>query len=215
MRKIILTAGKSFGKWTVLEDATSSSPSQSGQYRCECECGTIRIVSSYSLRKGLSLSCGCDMIGNTQHGLCYHPLFRVWGGMKDRCYYEGCCSFKYYGARGITVCDEWKNDFKAFYDWAIGNGYIKGLTIERKNRHGNYEPSNCCWATMKVQNRNCSRNHLVTYQGRTMPLVSWCDELHLSYSVVNQRLTKLNWTPKEAFQTPVRKMRIAKRTDVT
>ncbi len=74
--------------------------------------------------------------------------------MIHRCYLESDTGFKKYGARGITVCDEWRNDFKAFYDWAMSNGYSDELTIDRINGKGNYEPTNCRWATYKEQNLN-------------------------------------------------------------
>ena len=208
MRKIILHPGQRFGKWTILKDVASGSSNSTGRYLCECDCGTVREVASYSLRMGLSSSCRCHMTGNTRHGLCRHPLFRVWGGMKERCYRPSSNSFQYYGAKGIAVCDAWRIDFRSFYRWAVTHGYRRGLTIERIDNDGNYEPSNCRWATTKEQARNCRRNHLVTYQGKTLPIVVWCDELGLKYDVIKQRLTKLKWTPKRAFTTPVRTLRI-------
>lgn len=85
------------------------------------------------------------------------PLYAVWCGIKSRCYNPNTANYKYYGAKGIVMCDEWKNDFKAFYNWAIDNGWQLGLTIDRHpNQKGNYEPSNCRIATMKEQSANRS-----------------------------------------------------------
>ena len=75
--------------------------------------------------------------------------------------------YKNYGARGIKICDEWKNDFKAFYDWAMSNGYADNLTIDRIDVNGNYEPSNCRWVTKEIQNKNTRRNINITYNGKT------------------------------------------------
>lgn len=210
MRKIILNPGQEFGKWTVLEfvPCEGGPTRQRRKYLCRCVCGTIRKVYAARLHADQSGGCGCKKPGHITHGKSSHPLFRVWATMKSRCYNKRHDKFGYYGAIGIGVCDEWRSDFKAFFDWALANGYSQGLTIERKNGRGNYEPSNCCWATMKAQTRNTSRNHLVTYRGRTMPLVCWCDELGLAYSTIKCRLNKLHWTPERAFETPIRKLRI-------
>ena len=78
-------------------------------------------------------------------------LYGIWCGMKQRCYNPKSCNYKYYGGRGIAVCDEWQNDYKAFYDWAMSNGYCSNLSIDRINVNGNYEPSNCQWVTQSYQ----------------------------------------------------------------
>ncbi len=88
------------------------------------------------------------------HGLYNTRLNNIWSGIKQRCYNPKCQAFMYYGKRGIIICDEWYSDFKAFYDWSMKNGYRQGLTIDRIDNNGNYEPSNCRWTTMAVQDRN-------------------------------------------------------------
>ena len=89
-----------------------------------------------------------------KHGLSHTRLYSIWCGMKKRCYSEKSINYKYYGARGVKICDEWKNDFKSFYDWAMDNGYKDDLTIDRINPFKNYEPSNCRWATDDDQRHN-------------------------------------------------------------
>lgn len=89
------------------------------------------------------------------------------------------------------MCDEWRNDFQAFYDWSMENGYDDTLTIDRINVNGNYSPNNCRWVTMKQQNRNRRNNKLITYKGETRPLVEWCELLNLDYQNTYKRLYKL------------------------
>ena len=91
---------------------------------------------------------------NYKHGLCEHPLYNVWKNMKKRCYNKNVYNYKSYGGRGIIVCDEWRNNFKAFYDWALNNDYEKGLEIDRVDNDGNYEPSNCRFVTRSENQKN-------------------------------------------------------------
>lgn len=98
-----------------------------------------------------------------KHGKKNTRLYRIWLQMKNRCFNIRTNRYKDYGGRGITVCDEWKNDFTKFYDWSILNGYQENLTIDRIDNDGNYEPSNCRWVTVKIQNRNSRSNHLITF----------------------------------------------------
>ena len=117
------------------------------QFRCSC--GKLFIGKINTVKVGHKTSCGCKRAGRPTHKLSKHPLYRKWSGMitrttnkKERCY-------KNYGQRGIIICDEWRNDFLKFYNWAINNGWEKGLTIDRIDVNGNYEPNNCQWLTMK------------------------------------------------------------------
>ena len=122
------------------------------------------------------------------HGGRKTRLYNVWCAMKERCNNPHNKRYENYGGKGIKVCDEWKNDFATFRSWAMENGYDDGLTIDRIDTDGNYEPSNCRWVTHKVQNRNYSRNHLITYDGRTQCLSDWADELGINRATVLFRL---------------------------
>lgn len=117
------------------------------QFRCFC--GKLFIGRVNSVKVGHKTSCGCKRNGRPTHGLSSHPLYRKWSGMISRTTNKKEMSYKNYGQRGIIVCDKWRNDFLEFYNWAIKNGWEKGLTIDRIDVNGNYEPSNCQWLTMK------------------------------------------------------------------
>ena len=92
-------------------------------------------------------------------------LYRIWVNMKTRCYNINASNYERYGGRGITICDEWKNDFAAFYNWAMSNGYSDDLTIDRINNNGNYEPLNCRWASYSDQNKNKNNTPIYSYNG--------------------------------------------------
>ena len=110
--------------------------------------------------------------------------------MLNRCFNSKCADYKYYGSRGITVCNEWKNDFMSFYTWAMRNGYRENLTIDRINNNGNYEPLNCRWITKKEQQRNKRNNRYITYGGKTLCLADWSRLLKIDKNTVKYRLNK-------------------------
>ena len=135
-------------------------------WRCKCECGKEVIVQGQTLRSGRTKSCGClsreihkEVMtelnkSNSRHGQFGTRIYRIWCSMKSRCYNKNHKAYIDYGGRGITICAEWKDDFEVFYNWAVKNGYSDNLTIDRIDVDGNYEPSNCRWATSSVQRRN-------------------------------------------------------------
>ena len=184
--------GKKFNKLTVLERVGTRW--RSPLWKCRCDCGNITYVNSSSLKGGTTKGCGCGEGQSLRtHGLSNTRLNKIWDGMKSRCYNKNSTSYKYYGARGIMVCDEWKNDFKAFYDWAINNGYQDGLSIDRINVDGNYEPSNCRWVDSFAQLSNKSTNVYVEYKGKKQTLSQWSRELNIPKSTLGQKLRKNNF----------------------
>lgn len=114
-------------------------------------------------------------------------LYNSWRGMKERCNNSNHISYARYGGRGIKVCSQWEN-FDNFKIWAENNGYIEGLTIERINNDGNYEPDNCTWIERGKQVRNYSRNHKITINGKTKPIWQWAEENNLVYGTVKWRI---------------------------
>lgn len=154
--------GKRFGRLKVIEQ-NGRTADRHILWRCECDCGTIVNVSSRNLTSGHARSCGClqrDVIGEMRykHGDRDARLYGVWKGMKKRCENPNCKSYKWYGEKGVLVCEEW-HEYANFKEWAINSGYDKTAekgkcTIDRINPFGNYEPSNCRWISLTEQAKN-------------------------------------------------------------
>lgn len=148
----------------LIEDLGVIQPTPSSTYKVRyglyrCECGKEFKTQTRKVKNGTTQSCGCLQKKKakeyqTTHGLSGHPLYKVWKQMRARCNSKSNKSYQYYGGRGIKVCKEWDTSFDNFYVWAYGSGYTFGLTIDRKDNDGNYEPSNCRWVTQEVQARN-------------------------------------------------------------
>lgn len=135
-----------------------------------------------------------------KHGLSLTKLHRVWWGMIERCYKVYDKNYPDYGGRGITVCDEWKSDFQAFYDWAMSNGYKQGLSIDRINNDGNYEPSNCRWATPSQNSRNRRTARIIECNGVSHSLVEWAEITGLNPDTITERI-KRGWSISDALFT--------------
>lgn len=185
--------GERYNNLTVLEECKERDKYGSVQYKCICDCGNLRIVTSHNLRTNRIKSCGClNHMGKT-HGKTYTRLYRVYCGMKGRCYTKHNSSYPNYGGRGIKVCDEWLHDFMAFYNWALSNGYNDKLQIDRIDVNGNYEPNNCRWVDRKCNCNNKRNNVLLTYKGETMSMMEWARKLNLNYDMLRRR-KNLGWS---------------------
>lgn len=154
--------GQRFGRLTAIE--LGANRNKRRMWRCVCDCGNEKYVTTSNLRCGITKSCGClhsDLLAsrNYKHGGSSNRLYNVWSNMLSRCYKPYNDRFYCYGGRGIAVCDEWRNNYAAFRDWAMANGYDPDAqygkcTLDRIDVNGNYEPSNCRWVGMDVQNKN-------------------------------------------------------------
>ena len=193
---------KKFGRLTALYKLHNCSKKRV-HYLCICDCGNFTEVASNNLTNGKIKSCGC--LRGKNHHKCDTRLYRIYYNMKNRCYNKDLPQYKDWGGRGITLCDEWLNDFMAFYNWAIENGYNDSLSIDRVDNDGNYEPLNCRWVTSKQQSRNTRRNNNITINGEMHCLSEWCEILNLNYSNVLSRIYKLNWSIEEALELKERR----------
>lgn len=193
-------SGQKFGRLIALYKLHNYH--KTGSYwLCYCECGNVTEVYLGSLSSGATTSCGCyhkevTIQKFTKHGKRNTRLYKIWKGIKYRCANR---NYKYYGGRGITICYEWKDNFINFYEWAVNNGYDDTLSIDRIDVNGNYEPSNCRWATPEQQSRNRRYCKYFTYNNETRCIREWCEILHLNYKTVSTRLSR-NWTIEKALE---------------
>ena len=198
--------GEKFGKWTVIGKAPNHITRGGypvSMWDCVCECGTRRAVRGNDLRLGKSVSCGCSLAENPaarKHGAAGSHLYKVYYGMKARCYNPNNKNYKHYGGRGIEICEEWRS-FEAFAEWADKSGYVEGLTIERKDVNEGYCPQNCCWITQKEQTRNKRNTVYITAQGETKTLLEWAKQLNVPASMLKARQAR-GWTDEEIISIP-------------
>lgn len=211
-------AGDRFGR-LVAVSPTGQKKWGYPTWNCVCDCGSETIVDVGCLRKGTTKSCGC--LRREQRGS-GHPRFKhgatrghaksaeyeTWQGVLKRCTNPRSKSYRYYGGRGITVCDRWLESFENFL--ADMGPRPAGKTLDRIDNNGSYCPENCRWATAKQQARNKGSNRLITWRGDTKTLVEWSEETGFSYRLLKQRIRKLGWPIERALTEPVR----GKRTEV-
>lgn len=146
-------------------------------WTCRCDCGNECIVTTNSLRSGNTKSCGCyhkdkAREQSTRHGETKTRLWYIWYGMRARCKYPSHNRYKYYGGKGINVCEDWE-EYENFKNWAVKNGYKDGLTIDRIDSGKDYCPENCRWVTKEENNRRAAQKHLITISGETFNTTQW------------------------------------------
>ena len=189
-RRIDLT-GQRFGK--LLVESIAPKRKSGNQYvtmwNCVCDCGNKTVVRSGDLRNGKTITCGNKRIHSHRatHGMRGTRIYNIWVCMKTRC---NNISDDRYGGRGISVCEEWKDDFQSFYDWSILNGYEDNLTIERKDVNGNYCPENCCWIPLAEQGLNKRNNVFIEINGEIKTLSEWSKEYNIPKETLRYRVKK-------------------------
>lgn len=194
--------GMKFGRLTVLR-LSHKDKRQECHWLCKCECGNEKTVSGNKLRSGNTKSCGCmqkeflDGRLRRKHGLTNTKLYATWENMKHRCGDPKNWMYPHYGGRGIKVCEEWL-DSSAFIEWALSHGYKEGLSIERINVDGNYEPDNCKWVELKEQYLNRTDSHFVTAFGKTQTISEWAKESGLKYDTIERRINQYGWDAERA-----------------
>ena len=201
MGKIINMVGQKYEKLTVLSQVGVNKSGEK-MYECLCECGNKKIIRGNSMRRGLTTSCGCYRSKyisskNKVHENCGTPTYKSWTAMKSRCLNPNTTAYQNYGGRGIKICDEWMNFENFLKDMGEKP---KGKTLDRIDFNGNYEPSNCRWASIQEQNRNTRQNVMITYNGETLCMKEWAERLSIPYPKLQHRI-RSGWDIKRALET--------------
>lgn len=201
--------GERFTRWLVVEyiGRINKNPI----YRCRCDCGTEKQVNSGRLLNGTSKSCGCLHIEQTiKHGHIRNNKrtkeYRMWIGMKNRCFNPNADQYHNYGGRGITVCEEWKESFEAFLNY-VGPCPSTKHSLDRIDVNGDYEPGNVRYATTKEQCNNKRNNHRLEYNGESHTITEWGELLGIGKRIILTRL-RAKWPVAKTLTTPIKQNRI-------
>ena len=197
-RRLEDLTGQRFGRLTVIERAETTNVST--RWKCICDCGNECTVIAQNLKRGHTISCGCYReevrpLQQFKHGYRHTRIYNIYGKIKDRCYNRNNPNYSRYGGRGITMCDEWLNDPKAFCEWAYAHGYKEDAsygecTIDRRDNNKEYSPENCRIATEKVQANNRRSNLLIEHNGETKTLAEWRDFFGMTQSKAHYHLVE-------------------------
>jgi len=207
MCKITDIQGFRFGRLTVLAIA-GKSKDRHITWTCKCDCGNIKVISGNSMRSGMTTSCGCYLSEviklssnkSSTHKMTKSATYASWRSMLSRCNNKNAPDYDRYGGRGITVCERW-NSFENFL--ADMSERPSGKTLDRKDNEGNYEPSNCRWATRIEQGCNTRGNVNLTFNGQTNCLAEWARVTGIKEKAIRDRFND-GWTAERILTTPVR-----------
>lgn len=181
--KFIDLTGKKIGRLNVI---SLNSKGKRTYWNCICECGKKKVVDGQHLRSKKTISCGCYSIErfsnfNKTHSKSNTRLYRIWSGIKNRCYNKKSFSYKNYGYRGIDVCKEWKENFMNFYNWSMENGYKENLTIDRIDNNKGYNPNNCRWVDNYTQSNNTRKTIIIEIENKKYSAKQFCTLLNINY----------------------------------
>lgn len=198
--------GKKFGRLTVLKEL-SKRTREHKVYVCMCDCGFSTTVVGSSLRSGNSRSCGCVKVEKflkriTTHGMSRTPEYKVWSAIKDRCLNKKNVRYKYYGGRGIRLCNRWKL-FKNFIS-DMGVRPSKLYSIDRINNNNWYSKDNCRWVTRRTQDLNKSNNRILTHMGSSHTISEWSNITGISLPTISSRLSS-GWSVEKTLTAPIQK----------
>lgn len=176
-----------------------------------CDCGDQRIVRTGHLLNGSTQSCGClnDELASTRfstHGMSDSEEYSTWQQMINRCENKNATGYKNYGGRNIKVCQRWRDSFEAFYA-DLGSKPTPEHSIERKDNNGDYEPSNCEWATKTSQARNRRTTYLIQHNGESLSAAEWSERTGIPSYLIIQRMERDGWTAARALKTPTKTIR--------
>lgn len=215
MGKFVDLTGKRFGRYVVIcraKDKISKNGKKRTTWMCKCNCGNTKEVLADTLVSGHVVSCGCYNKEAAQKRRMTHGetlfgkptrLYRVWDGIKERCYNPNKNYYSIYGGRGIKMCEEWRCSFDSFKKWAISNGYNGSLTIDRIDTNGDYCPENCRWATPKEQSNNKRNNVFITYNGETKTIAQWSEITGIPFHTIRKRYVN-GWRLEDVFLKPLK-----------
>lgn len=202
--------GDRYGRLVVLEevgDYVTPNGTHKRQVLCRCDCGNVAVYKLPNLRNGNCQSCGCykhdDIVRRNREGKVIYKsdsLYPVYDNMMKRCYKPTDSQYRFYGARGIKVCDEWVKDRQLFYAWAVNSGYEKGLQIDRIDSNKDYSPDNCRFVIHKENSRNKRNNVHVNYNGVDYVFSAFCENYNLPYRQTHTRVFKQGWSLDEVVE---------------
>ena len=173
-------------------------------YVCKCIfCGNIKHYSCSTILNNKA-KCFCKRKRKYRNGFdSKSRLYNIYRSIIKRTQNPNNKDYHRYGGRGISLCEEWNNDYSKFYDWSMNNGYNDTLTIDRINVNGNYEPNNCRWVDVKTQINNTRFNHRLTYNGETHTLKEWSEKIGMNYGTLKERIYN-GWSIEKAINEPVK-----------
>lgn len=200
-----MKSGETFTRWTVITPYPIEGTKAKAAL-CLCECGTVKLVVRLRMRTGKSKSCGClrrELASKREatHRLGGSKVYKVWNRMVSRCHNLGDPKFKNYGARGIHVCDRWRNSVEQFYA-DVGDSPFEGASLDRIDNDKGYSPTNVKWSTPSEQARNKTTTTYVTFEGKEIKFVELCESTGIGYRTAKSRLA-LGWSVDDTFRTPI------------